>query len=253
LNNNFASARQSEKNDDSARWNGSSGRAPRAWSRAASPPSAPVAFSRKSRFHGARLGSSPLEMESDHEINRSARQSFEREVLPHLDSIYSMARRLARNPEDANDLLQDTVLRAYRFFDQFIPGTNSRAWVLTILFNIFRNGYRKGRREQVSQSEAEFTERLEAESLASDQTRSDPEALAFVSVMSPEVTAALDSIPAAFRTALLLIDFQELSYQEASEVLLVPVGTVKSRVSRGRSLLRVSLFNFARGEGILRC
>jgi RNA polymerase sigma-70 factor, ECF subfamily len=187
------------------------------------------------------------------ESGQRTREAFEREVLPHLDSIYSMALRLARNPEDANDLLQDTVLRAYRFFHQFTPGTNARAWVLTILFNNFRNGYRKSGREQVSQSEAEFTERLEAESLAADQTRTDPEALAFANVMEPEVSAALDSIPEEFRAALLLVDMQELSYQEVSGVLEVPIGTVKSRVSRGRSLLRGALLNFARDKGIIRC
>jgi RNA polymerase sigma-70 factor (ECF subfamily) len=191
-------------------------------------------------------------MAEKRDSSRRTRESFEREVMPHLDSIYSMALRLARNREDANDLLQDTVLRAYRFFHQFTPGTNSRAWVLTILFNNFRNGYRKSGREQVSQSETEFTERLEAESLAADQTRTDPEALAFANVMAPEVTAALDSIPEEFRAALLLVDVQELSYQEVCEVLQVPVGTVKSRVSRGRSLLREALLTFARGKGIIR-
>jgi RNA polymerase sigma-70 factor (ECF subfamily) len=191
-------------------------------------------------------------MAGKRDTTRSTRESFEREVLAHLDSIYSMALRLARDPEDANDLVQDTILRAFRFFHQFTPGTNSRAWVLTILFNNFRNGYRKSGREQVSQSEAEFTERLEAESLASDQTRSNPEALAFADVMAPEVTTALNSIPEEFRSALLLVDVQELSYQEVSNVLSVPVGTVKSRVSRGRSLLREALLNFARAKGIIR-
>src|ERR1700730_2505023 len=141
------------------------------------------------------LCSYPLDMAGKRDSKQAMRESFEREVIPHLDSIYSMALRLARNPEDANDLLQDTVLRAYRFFHQFAPGTHSRAWVLTILFNNFRNGYRKSGREQVSQTEAEFTERVEAQSLATDQSRSDPEALAFANLMAPEVTAALDSIP----------------------------------------------------------
>jgi RNA polymerase sigma-70 factor (ECF subfamily) len=191
-------------------------------------------------------------MAGKRESSTGTRESFEREVIPHLDSIYSMALRLARNPEDANDLLQETVLRAYRFFHQFTPGTNSRAWVLTILFNNFRNGYRKSGREQVSPSEAEFTERLEAQSMAADQARSDPEALAFANVMEPEVTAALDSLPDEFRVALLLVDVQELSYQEVSGVLAVPVGTVKSRVSRGRSLLREALHSFARDKGIIR-
>src|SRR5579862_5516851 len=128
------------------------------------------------------------------------RKRFEDEALPHLDALYTMAIRLARNPDDANDLLQETVLRAYRFFHQFSPGTNCRAWVLTILFNNFRNGYRKSSREQVSQSEAEFTERLEAQSMAADQTQSDPEALAFAGVMAPEVTAALNALPEEFRS-----------------------------------------------------
>ncbi len=191
-------------------------------------------------------------MAGKRESSEGTRESFEREVIPHLDSIYSMALRLARNPEDANDLLQETVLRAYRFFHQFSPGTNCRAWVLTILFNNFRNGYRKSSREQVSQSEAEFTERLEAQSMAADQTQSDPEALAFAGVMAPEVTAALNSLPEEFRSALLLVDVEELSYQEVSGVLAVPVGTVKSRVSRGRSLLREALHSFAQGRGIIR-
>jgi RNA polymerase sigma-70 factor, ECF subfamily len=182
----------------------------------------------------------------------STRESFEREVMPHLDSIYSMALRLARNREDASDLLQDTILRAYRFFHQFTPGTNSRAWVLTILFNNFRNGYRKSGREQVSQTEDEFTDRLEAESLAADQSRSDPESLAFANVMTPELTAALDAIPEEFRVALLLVDVEELSYREVSEVLTVPVGTVKSRVSRGRSLLREALLNSVQRKGLKR-
>jgi len=191
-------------------------------------------------------------MAGKRESSEGTRESFEREVIPHLDSIYSMALRLARNPEDANDLLQETVLRAYRFFHQFSPGTNCRAWVLTILFNNFRNGYRKSSREQVSQSEAEFTERLEAQSMAADQTQSDPEALAFAGVMAPEVTAALNALPEEFRSALLLVDVEELSYQEVSGVLAVPVGTVKSRVSRGRSLLREALHSFAQGKGIIR-
>ena len=198
------------------------------------------------------LCSYPLNMAGKGESGRTTREQFEREILPHLDAIYSMAFRLARNPEDASDLLQETVLRAYRFFHQFSSGTNSRAWVLTILFNSFRNGYRKGGREQVSPSEEEFNERIEAESMAADQSQSDPQALAFANMMAPEVQCALDAIPEEFRSALLLVDVQELSYQEVSAVLLVPVGTVKSRVSRGRALLREALLEFARDRGIIR-
>ncbi len=182
----------------------------------------------------------------------ATRELFEREVLSQLDSIYSMAFRLARNPQDANDLLQETVLRAFRFFHQFTPGTNCRAWVLTILYNNFRNGYRKSGREQTSPSEDEFISRMEAQSLAADPRETDPQSLALADVMEPEVQGALDSLPEEFRSAMLLIDVQELSYQEASAVLSVPVGTVKSRVSRARALMRAALLGFARTRGIIR-
>ena len=198
------------------------------------------------------LWSYPLDMSGKSETGKAASAAFEREVLPHLDSIYSMALRLARNPDDANDLLQETILRAFRFFHQFTPGTNSRAWVLTILFNNFRNGYRKAGREQAGISEEEFTSQLDAESMAADQSQSDPEALAFAGIMEPEVQSALDSIPEEFRTALLLVDVQEFSYHEVSKVLSIPVGTVKSRVSRGRALMREALIGFARRRGIIR-
>ena len=97
------------------------------------------------------------------------RRRFEDEALPHLDALYTMALRLSRNPDDANDLLQETVLRAYRFFHQFESGTNCRAWMLTILFNNFRNGYRKSSREQPAASAEEFDRKVEGESLRIDQ------------------------------------------------------------------------------------
>ncbi len=180
------------------------------------------------------------------------RELFEGEVLPHLDSLYSMALRLARNQDDANDLVQETVLRAFRFFHQFTPGTNCRAWLLAILFNNFRNGYRMRVREQTSPTEEEFLSRLEAAGAATDPADNDPQSLAFANVMEPEVKAALDALPEEFRAALLLVDVQEFSYQEVSAVLAVPVGTVKSRVSRGRGAMREALLKFARQKGIIR-
>lgn len=198
------------------------------------------------------LWSYPLNMAVKSDTSEAARARFEREVLPHLDSVYAMALRLARNPDDANDLLQETILRAFRFFHQFTPGTNCRAWVLTILFNNFRNGYRKAAREQTSISEEEFSNQLDAESMAADQSQSDPQSLAFTNVMEPEVQSALDSIPEEFRSTMLLVDVNELSYEEVSAVLSIPVGTVKSRVSRGRALMRQALIEFARGKGIIR-
>jgi RNA polymerase sigma-70 factor, ECF subfamily len=180
------------------------------------------------------------------------RKRFEDEALPHLDALYTMAIRLARNPDDANDLLQETVLRAYRFFHQFESGTNCRAWMLTILFNNFRNGYRKSSREQPASSADEFERKLEAESLRVDPAGTNPEVLLSGREMESEVEAALAGLPAEFRQAILLVDVEELSYQEVSSILNTPIGTVKSRVSRGRAMMRDALAVFAKQQGIIR-
>ena len=179
------------------------------------------------------------------------RKRFEDEALPHLDALYTMALRLSRNPDDANDLLQETVLRAYRFFHQFESGTNCRAWMLTILFNNFRNGYRKSSREQPASSAEEFERKVENESMRTDPAGSNPEALLSGQGMEGEVESALGGLPAEFREAILLVNVEELSYQEVSGVLNVPIGTVKSRVSRGRAILRDVLARFAKERGII--
>jgi RNA polymerase sigma-70 factor, ECF subfamily len=180
------------------------------------------------------------------------RKRFEAEALPHLDALYTMALRLVRNADDAGDLLQETVLRAYRFFHQFESGTNCRAWMLTILFNNFRNGYRKTSREQPAASADEFDRKVEAESLRTDPAGSNPESVVSGQRMEGEVEAALAGLPAEFREAILLVDVEELSYQEVSGVLNIPIGTVKSRVSRGRAMLRDELAAFAKERGIIR-
>jgi RNA polymerase sigma-70 factor (ECF subfamily) len=185
-------------------------------------------------------------------IGDNRRKRFEEEALPHLDALYSMAMRLARNPDDAHDLLQETALRAYRFFDQFELGTNCRAWLLTILFNNFRNGYRKTSREQPATTIADFERRIEIESMSGNHTDSNPESVLSGHAMEREVEAALGKLPEEFRDALLLVDVEELSYLEISGVLNIPIGTVKSRVSRGRAMLREALMGYAKERGIIR-
>src|SRR5260370_9883067 len=179
------------------------------------------------------------------------RKRFEDEALPHLDALYTMALRLSRNPDDANDFLQETVLRAYRFFHQFESGTNCRAWMLTILFNNFRNGYRKSSREQPASSADEFDRKVENESLRTDPAGSNPEAMLSGQGMEGEVETALAGLSAELREAILLVGVEELSYQELSGVLHVPIGTAKSRVSRVRALLRDVLASFAKARGII--
>jgi len=177
------------------------------------------------------------------------RLTFEQVALPHLDAVYTAALRLARNPDDAEDLLQETILRAYRFFHQFTEGTNCRAWLLTILYNNFRNSYRRAAREQPASSNEEFDREVERSSLRSDQAGFNPEELIGNRMIGHRIEAALNAIPADFREALLLVDVQELNYQEVAVVLGVPLGTIKSRVSRARALLRESLRGFERAHG----
>ncbi len=182
----------------------------------------------------------------------SKRGLFEREALPHLDALYAAALHLARNRDDANDLVQETVLRAYRFFHQFSPGTNCRAWLLTILYNVFRNRYRRSFREQVAATPQEYERIVEVESGKGESTQDNRETLVFAQLKDDEVERALKALPEEFRTAILLVDVEELTYQEAAEALKVPIGTVRSRLSRGRALMRRELHNLACARGLLR-
>jgi RNA polymerase sigma-70 factor, ECF subfamily len=177
------------------------------------------------------------------------RLDFERVVLPQLNAVYTAALRLARNPPDAEDLLQETVLRAFRFFHQFTAGTNCRAWLLTILYNNFRNSYRRCSREQPASSSEEFDREIEAQSGFADQACINPEDLLAGRMIGRRIELALNAIPAEFREALLLVDVQDLNYQEVADVLEVPLGTIKSRVSRGRALLREALRGLDRVRG----
>jgi RNA polymerase sigma-70 factor (ECF subfamily) len=177
------------------------------------------------------------------------RKRFEQEALPHLDALFSTAMHLTRNRDDADDLCQEAMLRAFRFFYQFRPGTDCRAWLLTILYNAFRTGYsRERRREQLSEEEFELNLALENErnKTAAD---SNPEELLFQHTMDRDVEEALHSLPQEFRTALLLVDVNELSYEEAARAMEVPIGTIRSRLSRARARMRYALQQAMRAKG----
>src|ERR1700733_2856127 len=165
---------------------------------------------------------------------------FEKVALPHLDAVYSTALRLTRNRDDANDLVQETVLRAFRFFHQFTKGTNCRAWLLTILYNNFRDRYRENGREHPCSS-GEIEQELEAHSLLADMSLNNPEDLLSDRMLGRRIEQALNDLPEEFRQALILVDVQDLNYREVAEVLAIPLGTVKSRVSRARALMRIAL------------
>lgn len=173
---------------------------------------------------------------------------FEQVALPHLDAVYSAALRLTHNTDDAKDLLQDTILRAYRFFDQFTLGTNCRAWLLTILYNNFRNNCRRTR-EQLSPTTEQFDRQAETHSLVDDPPLRNPEELIATRMAARQFEAVLKSLPPEFREVLVLVDVQELNYQEIADVLDIPLGTVKSRVSRARAMMRRAMLKVAVSRG----
>ncbi len=164
-----------------------------------------------------------------------------------------MAYRLTRNPDEAQDLVQETYLKAYKYYDKFEKGTNLKAWLFRILKNSFINNYRK-KQSQPQQSAFEDIEES-FETLVSDEAYSgvkDPEQNALENVLDEDVQAALDGLRDDYRMVIHLVDIEGFSYKEASEILDVPVGTVMSRLYRGRKLLEKALLGYARRYGYLR-
>lgn len=161
--------------------------------------------------------------------------SFEAEALACLDSLYRTALRLTRSPADAEDLVQETYLKAFRAADQFEQGTNLRAWLFTILHNAARNRVRDRARDTVS-VDSEAVERA-AEGADGRPGVDTPEALLLRETLDPDLQAAVEALPDVFRQAVWLRDVEEFSYAEIAEMLAVPVGTVMSRISRGRRML----------------
>jgi RNA polymerase sigma-70 factor (ECF subfamily) len=172
------------------------------------------------------------------------RERFERTALPFLAAVYGMARRLTRSEEDARELSQETFLRAYRTFESFRPGTNCRAWLLTILHSIFVNRYRKAKRAPVTVPLQGLEEQLAApESAEAAPVGTPPE------WSDAEVEAAFARLPADFRAVVLMVDVEELTYEETAAALSCPVGTVRSRLFRARKLLAAALEEHARRAG----
>ena len=170
--------------------------------------------------------------------SQSRRQEFEDEALVHLDRVFHLALRLTRNRTEAEDLTQETYLRALRHFDQFDPGTNCRAWLFAILRNAFVNQLKRGGREVPGLDEWEL-ERFEM--VEGPGTLESPEEELLKRVVSAELVAALDLLPLIFREAVVLADVEECSYKEISRICGIPMGTVMSRLARGRRLLRRAL------------
>jgi RNA polymerase sigma-70 factor, ECF subfamily len=178
------------------------------------------------------------------------REAFEAVAIPFMRALHNTALRLTQHPQDAADLVQETFLRAYRTFANFTPGTNCKAWLFTILYSIFANQYRQAKRRPRMESLEELEERLHHFIPASGDPASDITTVeGWGWRWSPEVERALRQLPEDFRAPLLLVDVEGLSYEEAASVLGCPVGTVGSRLFRGRLSLFAMLQEYAHQAG----
>jgi len=173
---------------------------------------------------------------------------FNEEIIPHLDALYNFGLRLTSDPNDAEDLVQDTIVKAYRFFDSYEKGTNAKAWLFRILKNSYINNYRKKSKkpQEVDYDEvASFYESIRAERTET----SDMEDKMFRELIDDDISNALDEIPEDFRTVVLLCDVEDFTYEEIANMLDVPIGTIRSRLHRGRNLLKAQLMDYASKKG----
>lgn len=182
------------------------------------------------------------------------RERFKADALPLLDSLYAGALRMTRNPADAEDLLQETMLRAYRAFDRFEEGTNLKAWLFRILTNAYINVYRKRQREpqQISSEEVEDFDLYRELKLHDAQFDETPERVVLDSLVDSDILQAIEDLPEQFRLAVMLSDIEGFSYAEMAEIMDVPMGTVMSRLHRGRKALQKRLWDVARDRGIVK-
>lgn len=178
-------------------------------------------------------------------------REFEEVALVHLDALYRSALRLTHDRAEAEDLVQETCLRAFRNFHRFNPGTHCRAWLFTIMRNIYLNRLRRADREVVEGDSSAWQSATES-ATALVSAGDNPEEEFFQTILHGDVDRTLKALPLVFREAVILADLEGLSYKEVAEVLGCPVGTVMSRLSRGRDLLRRALSRFAREHGYLK-
>ncbi len=180
------------------------------------------------------------------------RERFERDALPLLGRLYPAALRLTRNPSDAEDLVQETYLRAYRGFSGFKQGTNLRAWMYRILTNTYINTYRKKQREPVTVADDDVEDWYLYQRLGESGVEASAETTVLDRIPDEDVQRALEAIPEGFRLAVLLADVEGFSYKETAEILDIPIGTVMSRLHRGRRALEKALWEKVRERGLVR-
>ncbi len=173
---------------------------------------------------------------------------FEKELLPHIDALKTFAFHLAYNEEDANDLVQETYMKAYRFIDKYIEGTNAKAWLFKILKNAYINEYRK-KSKQPTKVDFEDIVNYHDSDDKNNTGYLDLREEIFENMMGDEVTNAINKLPIDFRTVILLCDVEGFTYEEISKIINVPIGTVRSRLFRARNMLKEKLKEYALSKG----
>ncbi len=176
------------------------------------------------------------------------KEDFEKEAMPHINLLQNYAYRMVGNRLDADDLIQETYLRAFRFFNKFEKGTNCKAWLFRIMKNLFINDYRKSQKQpgKVDYGEIEnFFESIKSDKLDTN----DLQEKVFSNLLDDDLTTALNSLQDDFKTVVILCDLEGLSYEEIAEFVQCPIGTVRSRLHRGRKLLQQKLYHYAKEKG----
>jgi len=198
----------------------------------------------------ARTLPNPLSVPAVSKALLKRQKEFETEAFPHKDILFNFALRTTGDKDDAHDLLQETFMKAFRFWDKYEKGTNIRAWLFRIMKNSYINRYRKETREpgMVDYDDVEnFYDLIRDDSTDSN----DLQKRMYNNMLSDEVTKALQSLPEDFRTVVILCDIEGLMYDEISEFLNCPIGTVRSRLHRGRKMLEEKLYDYAKDRGII--
>ncbi len=188
-------------------------------------------------------------MKNIEEHNESPKeQVFETEFLPQIDSLYNFAYHLTYNEDDANDLVQETYMKAFRFIEKYDTGTNAKAWLFKILKNAFINQYRK-KAKQPTKVDYEEIVNFHDEEDTQYSSYLDLREEIFQGMMGDEVTNAINSLPVDFKTVILLCDIEGFTYEEIAKIIDIPIGTVRSRLHRARNMLKEKLTDYAQSLG----
>lgn len=180
------------------------------------------------------------------------RKAFETEALPHMEALYRTALRMTKNEKDAEDLVQEAFVKAYRFWDKFELGSNCRAWLFKIMTNIFINDYRSKSRSPMSVNLDDVDDSFLYGQLATVESDENPEQDLFNKIFDDDVKKAIENLPDDFRLVVVLSFIEGFSYQEIAEIADLQLGTVKSRLHRGRKLLQKELYDYAIKNGYVK-